>query len=333
MSDAVATPTPTSEAAPAAPETNSSSESVESINPEAIGENAPFASDEELNAAWEAEINREEDSEEASHEEDTDQSADEDYNATDTSADENQESVDDGKSESPDVKRLREELLKKNRQIEDSQKFISRINQRYGDLKKQIVEQIAGIQKGIEDMSQAEQIEAGLQLKDLKTSLQSITNEEALFNHTVKTKEAVERAIPEDEWNLDLMVEEMEAEGGDPEYIARFKQNPFAAAHPHEIIMLHKATRAKFGMRVLATALKNAQKEVAELRGKLKTRPSEIVKKIDSVSKNSVGVTAKSGGGGAKRTVRDLSDAEISRLSEKELNEALQMALQSEQGE
>ena len=182
----------------------------------------------------------------------------------------------------------------------------------------------------MEDMSPAQQTDAVLQLRELKGSLQNITNEESLFNHTVKTKEAVERAIPEDEWNLDLMVEEMEAEGGDPEYIARFKQNPFAAAHPHEIIMLHKATRAKYGMRVLATALQNARKENAELRGKVKTRPGEIVNKIDSVSKNSVGVTAKSGGGGAKRTARDLSDAEISKLPENELNELLASMLQSE---
>lgn len=329
MSESVAAPVaPT---APSAPETNSSTESVESISSEVIADNAAFASDGELDAALEAELSKEEGYQDPSHEEDgAEEAIEEDNNATDTSADEDQESVDDGKSESPDVKKLRDELLKKNRQIEDSQKFISRINQRYGDLKKQIVEQIAGIERNVEDMSPAQQTDAVLQLRELKGSLQNITNEESLFNHTVKTKEAVERAIPEDEWNLDLMVEEMEAEGGDPEYIARFKQNPFAAAHPHEIIMLHKATRAKYGMRVLATALQNARKENAELRGKLKTRPGEIVKKIDSVSKNSVGVTAKSGGGGAKRTARDLSDAEISKLPENELNELLASMLQSE---
>ena len=329
MSESVAAPVaPT---APSAPETNSSTESVESISSEVIADNAAFASDSELDAALEAELSKEEGYQDPSHEEDgAEEAIEEDNNATDTSADEDQESVDDGKSESPDVKKLRDELLKKNRQIEDSQKFISRINQRYGDLKKQIVEQIAGIERNVEDMSPAQQTDAVLQLRELKGSLQNITNEESLFNHTVKTKEAVERAIPEDEWNLDLMVEEMEAEGGDPEYIARFKQNPFAAAHPHEIIMLHKATRAKYGMRVLATALQNARKENAELRGKLKTRPGEIVKKIDSVSKNSVGVTAKSGGGGAKRTARDLSDAEISKLPENELNELLASMLQSE---
>lgn len=312
--------------AAASAETSTSSENVQTSQ-EMV--EIPYASDEELNAAWEAETTKEEGLD-PSLEEEAPESSNEDNNVSDTSAEETQESVDDGKEESQDIKKLREELLKKNRQIEDAQKYISRANQRYGDLKKQIIEQVAGIERGLEDMSPAEQIQAGLQLRDLKTSFQNIANEESLFNHTVKTKEIVEKAIPEEEWNLEAMVEEMESEGGDPEYIARFKQNPYAAAHAHEIIMLHKATKAKYGMRVLATALKNAQKENADLKAKLKTRPNELMKKIDNVSKNSIGVTAKNGGGGAKRTFRDLSDAEISRLSEKELTETLEALLQSE---
>lgn len=313
--------TPTTQAAPA---------QTEGVTDSPIAaEDIPYATDEQLDSALDAETGEgatdtDSPGEEA---EGADEGEVKTKTVTDSEAGDDQESDEGGKVPKRTVEDLEKELLKKDRENRSQQDFIQRQNQRFGDLKKQVLAEIAGINEAMEEMSPAEQVKAGLKLDKLETKKAEIENEESMFNHRIKAHEIVSKVIPSKDFNVDMMAEVLaEDEACDPEYIARFKKDPFGQTHPHELIMLHKTAKYKYGMRVLATALKKAEAALTESKGSGK----KIISKIENVSRNSQGVTGKNAGGKSSSTPLDLSLNDIASLSDEDLNNAYERALQME---
>lgn len=301
-------------------ETNTSSEApkTESTEIEIDASQVPYQSDEAIDAALKAPSEADEGEESPSDAEDA-VSTDDDTNVSDNAAEDTQENADDGKVSKEAYKELQKEIDKKNREVKASQEFIQKTRSQYGELKKEVLNQIAAIEARADDMNQMEVAQAAVDLRELKLKAKGIEQAEGLFDHVVKTKEEVEASIPEEEWNLDSMVDILEEEGEDPQYIANFRRNPYAVANAAKIKLVHKAAKLKDVARVLAGALKAAQKENA---AKSK-RPKEILSNIEKVAKNSQGVTGKNGGSRNNGKMITLTEADIAQLSDKELDEAL----------
>lgn len=318
MTEGATTPSTTTNPAP---QTNGAAPSGAKISPDDITEDGlPFVTDEQLDTAIEelADKGDSDDSPEASDEDSGEGENSLQQQESDSAAHDDSEESEEG-SEVPkkrSVEDLEAELEKKDRQNREQQNFIQRQNQRYGDLKKQVLAEIAGIEEAMEEMSSAEQVKAGLKLDKLEGKKQQIEAEEARFNSRVESYELVSKVIPQKDFNIDAMADVLaEDKECDPEYIARFKKDPFGEAKGHELVMLHKAAKYKYGMRVLATALKRAEAENNQLKG----NPKKILSKIENVSKNSSGVTGKNAGGRTTSQPLDYSESEIATMSDEDL--------------
>lgn len=286
-------------------------------------QDVPYMSDAEIDAALENgleshEESGDEDGESSAAEEgDTSGEGDENKEASDSEAHDDGESEEGGTESKEDVKTLREELESKNRQLRDSQEFISRQNQRYGDLKKQLNTRLDTLIANVDEMTEAQKLEAGPEIVKLREQINNVNSHEQMFHHVVQTQEVVFKVIPQKDFDIDGMASELEAVGGDANYIAQFKQNPFMVAKAHEIIMLHRAFQNAKAMRVLATALKMERKE----REALKAKPKQMLKNIDKVARNSNGVNGKNAGGTTRgERLATLSEREIANLSDAELD-------------
>lgn len=284
----------------------------------------PFLSDADIDAALENGLGDQDESgeegEESASPKDDDDSTGEDgesKEASDSEAQEGGESEEGGTESKEDIETLRKALEKKNRQVADQQQFIQRQNQRYGDLKKQLNGQLDALIARVDEMTEAEKLEAGPAIAKLREQINNVKSHEEMFNHVVQTQETVFKVIPPEDFDVEGMASELEAVGGDATYISQFKENPFAVAKAHEIIMLHRAYKNAKAMRVLATALKAERKE----KEALKAKPKQMLKNINKVAVNSNGVTGKNSGGTSRNErLATLSEREIANLSDAELD-------------
>lgn len=299
-------------------DTSQSSEAEVGITEQEV----PYLSDAEIDAALgngleDHEDSGDEDDKSSSKEEGESDGEGDEKEASDSEAQNDGESEEGGNESKEDTRTLREELEKKNRQVADQQQFIQRQNQRYGDLKKELTTKLDSLITRVDEMTEAEKLEAGPEIVELRKQIQNVKSHEEMFHHVVQTQEAVFRVIPEEQFDVDGMASELEAVGGDATYIANFKKNPFMVAKAHEIIMLNRAYQNAKAMRVLATALK-AQRKEAEA---LKAKPKQMLKNINKVAQNSNGVTGKNAGGTSRGDrLATLTESEIANLSDKELD-------------
>lgn len=297
------------------------SSEAENQNTEADTAEVPYMSDAEIDAKLNGKPETDEGDDSPLEDEGTGEADDSNDDASDTAAGDDQGNADDGKVSKEEHENLKKELQKKNRENEANQKFIQTTRSQYGEIKKAVIQQIADIEARLPDMTPGEETEARFDLRALKDKKKDIEIKENLFEHVVKTREEIESTIPEEEWNMDAMVEVLEEEGYDATYIANYKRNAFAVADARTIRLLHNAGKYRNVARVLAGALKKAKAENAE-KGKA---PKKILQNIDKVAKQASGMTSKNGGGrsSGSRNFSTLTEADIANLSEAELNEAI----------
>ncbi len=281
----------------------------------------PYISDAELDARLNGKSESDEGDDSPLEAKDPNKTDDTNEDASDTAADDDQSNADDGKVSREEHENLKKELTQKNRENEANQKFIQTTRSQYGEIKKAVVQQIADIESRLNDMTPGEETEARLDLRSLKSKKQDIEKQESLFEHVVITREEIERDIPEEEWNMDAMVEVLEEQGEDAKYISNYKRNAFAVADAKKIKLLHSAGKYRNAARVLAGALKKAQAENTE---KAKA-PKRVLANIDKVAKKSTGMTSQNGGARSSgvKNYNALTEFDIANLSEAELNEAI----------
>lgn len=280
----------------------------------------PYLSDEAINAALENEPQEQvedsgEDDQSSNDDSKADVGEDDNKDASDSKADEGRESAEIGKAdEDPRVKQLE----KQSQVIRDQQDYIQDTNRRYGEIKKLVNNEIAQLKEKMQDLSGVELVEAGKDLSKLEDRFDKITQGERLFNHIAKTQEVVMKTIPEADWDMDGMCAELEAAGGDKKYIADFRENPYAVANAHEIIMLHRAARNMKMARFFAAKYKE---QAAAAPQKKQVSAKEVVNRIEKVARTSSGVTAKNGGTTTrKQALVDMTDKEIASLDDAELD-------------
>jgi len=277
------------------------------------------ASDEDIQAFLDGELKAE-----ASQEPDPETEQGEESEKGETSEATEEKSQDTSEEETQEAsQKISPEYVKKlEEQLEQKEKFIKRRSNELGDLRKQLKEkndilaQKLGEEEFLSDPSAA--VDAKLEIKENEDKLEAIEIEQAAMVASLENQKAVQRHIPNKEWNLKGMVQCLEEDGVDPDIIKGFANNPYTT-DAVTLVQLHKRQKAENLLRQVAVFAKEQQKQIEEL----KAKPHKILKSVESNLSKPAPVSSATGGSSQVRQL-SVDESELADISDDELNAILE---------
>jgi hypothetical protein len=219
------------------------------------------------------------------------------------------------KSEDPqdEIKRLKEQLAAKTKQVEDRGEFIKQLDGIHEKKMTSLKAELDRQQKIIDETSSAG--EAAKAANKIEKTTEAI--EQAKFERAVAVnKEDTITALPDFEEKMPLMKEILKEDGFDEKTIKEFEDQPFI----NDPVLLKQIYK-----RAEAIALtKSFDDEIKKLKAnedELKKKPDDILGRIEKAA-NRKPVTAASGGTSeSEREVTEVDRKRIASMSDEELKE------------
>lgn len=197
---------------------------------------------------------------------------------------------------------LTKRLETSERRVKDKEQFIQRQATEVGSLRKER-ERLASENEKLSKVLEADSFESSpKQLLDAHAKIQE--NNKQI--RSLETQEAqalgrsvIERYVPADDLNVDLMAASLERDGLDENLIRGFRSDPFSPQnmHPETFIQLAKRAKAEDALvRVVDWARQTLEQKDKEIEA-LKQKPQEVLKGVEKALKQAPTVTAATGGG------------------------------------
>jgi len=208
--------------------------------------------------------------------------------------------------------------------LENQRKFLERRSQEVGELRKQNKNLIAQLQAKATELELDNPREAARYDRAIEEATDRDRHLAEQQSEAVRLHEAVTivpKYVTPEEFNIEDMVLELKEDGViNPEFIERFKQNPYKTQYPETLI--HLAKRAHYGkhLRTLIPLTKALYEENQKLKGKVKTKGEDVMRGIQKAVKSAPALTTNgsaadtASSNGSMSAVDDpslLSDAEL----------------------
>lgn len=212
-----------------------------------------------------------------------------------------------------------EELEKTKKRLNDAQAFIQRQAQEIGMLRKQTPEEIQERIKKINELAiEGDYVSAQTEYQKLQTEQQQIQLQQAqqTAGQNLQTLTTLIPNLPEVAPHAIAVA--MEEDGVTQQQAEQFFQS---ALLEHPVVAWAMTKRGE-----TFSALKQAKAEIATLKAEnaeLKKKPGEVLKKVEQSLKSSKPLSASSGQAPATFKPSDISEAQLSEMSDAELNDLL----------
>jgi len=226
---------------------------------------------------------------------------------------------------------LQRRLEKNEKQTQSQEQLLKRRQTELGDIRKVLRERIDGLKKGLEEKeltSPREVVKDTLAIQEAEKKLDDVDAEEARLTQAVQTEQIVKHYCNFDEAGIEDMAEALAQDGFDENYVKAFKQTPWFAGSADALIHLHRRARAEKALKVVLPYAKNLFEENKKLKdeaSKLRKAPADVLTKVEQALKTQPQVTGANGGAASGKS-KTLSPGDITRLSDKELDELLAQA-------
>jgi hypothetical protein len=224
----------------------------------------------------------------------------------------------DSQEEETDPEAEKEELLAR---LQQQESFIQKRNSEVGELRKQIKEanrQLVDLYKQvhIEDPEKALAIQNQINANNLKD--QALSEEAEGITRRHESQKILAHHVPQEDWDVVGMRESLLSDGLPAEAVDKFAADPIAFTRPDVLVQLAKRAKAEKNLKIVARYAKNLLKELEQARG----AKTQVVKQIAANLKKAPSVS--NGNGGSAMKTRSVDPSNLSRLSEKELDELLE---------
>lgn len=197
-------------------------------------------------------------------------------------------------------------------------------------VKTQLVQESQQIQEWLKENAQDPEhavraMELVVKLNENKANIGKLDHAVSVLSSSHAAKRLVAQMVKPGEVEMDDVIESLRRDGLGEADIARFKADPWTQASPTELLYLHQRARAEKHLTKLVPIALKLQERVKELEGKLKSVSStnDVLGNIQKALRSSPPISASNGAESAKDSLEDLSESEVARLDDAQLNALL----------
>lgn len=231
--------------------------------------------------------------------------------------------ADSAKKIEPGVLELQAQNEKLSRQLEATELFVQRRNNEIGELRKKLSDHKEFLEANLETKTYEDPkgaMKDTLKLEKVEAELENLDNEEQNNHSFISAQKFIASNLKQDEMDVDAMCAVLEADGANPAYIQAFRSNPIQNARPTEIVQLGKRASERMRLGKAVGFVKSLYEENQALKAQLKQGPKTMLNRIQKNLSASPGL---SGAKATRSSKPSMSSADISDLSESELDEML----------
>lgn len=210
-------------------------------------------------------------------------------------------------AEPPTPTEEQQELERLRKQVNDKEQFIQRRNQELGELRRQLEALQPQQLEDVNDKFFENPQEAIQQILEQRDKAQKVQELRSIIQ-VRETETTVKGLVPDFDDLMDDMAAIAKEDGLPTEAIEVFKRNPYSE---HPAFLVAFAQRAKANRELKALREENA---------KLKTRPDEVLKKVEQAARQSTTLTGQSGQSSQKG---EISEKQVHLMTDAELDELL----------
>lgn len=204
-----------------------------------------------------------------------------------------------------------DELANLRKQLEDSQKFIGRLGNELGQLRKQLTEKTAPPPDPVTpDQVLTDPVGATTKLVDQRLSEREQRKQaeiEQIQQQRIATAQFLSQAVPDIIELLPEMAEAAKEDGVPPELVERFKTDPLSE---NPFITIQLAKRAK---------LNRELKQLRAEREELKAQPKRVIDSVNQAARAKPAVSASHGRTDPHSGESNFNRAQIAKMSDAEL--------------
>lgn len=207
-------------------------------------------------------------------------------------------------------------------QLEQQEQFIKRRNSEVGLLRKERQQLIEKLRAGLDDKfaeSPSEALRDREIIQQTEQELAQIEQQHAVEAMRHHNEKVVAQHLNPNDVQISAMVDVLKSDNLPDNVIHQFVADPYGSVSADALI--HLAKRA-YERQQLQHLYQYAKRVTAE-RDKLKGKASSVLSRVQRVSRQTPTITARSGGSSATHG-RDISEADVTKLSDDELEQLLQ---------
>lgn len=182
----------------------------------------------------------------------------------------------------------REKLLER---LRHKEQFIQRRSQEIGTLRKNLKDATEQLKSGLEAKYLDNPVQATedvLKIKENESKERDLAIGQAELVKRHHAESLVAAFLPAAAFDVDAMVEALKEDGIDPEYLGRFRADPYQAATPDSLIHLAKRAQAQ---KTLAQVT-NYARHLYEENERLKNKTGEVMRKVDKAARTPMAITS-----------------------------------------
>lgn len=223
--------------------------------------------------------------------------------------------------------RVAEETARLSKRVKDGQDYIRERNKEIGTLRQQLQEYKGKLESALSDdnffENPGQAARAAAKLEDLDKDIDALDREEQQINLAHQTYSYVAQHVDLNKVPVEDVRASLKAVGAEDSYIEEFIQNPYDKASGDGLIWFFRHVQAESALRKLVPLAQHMHKLLKSKDVDEAKKGERILSKIAEASRNAGQVTGSSGNSRGARRGAQLSEVEVARLSEAELDEAI----------